>query len=279
MNEMLAIEQEEAEQAGAIGYMARAMVQATMPHSRVEEHFFERRNGEFSIWMSALPNIGLPYGSVPRLLMSWMTTEAVRTKNRELFLGDSLSAFLRHLNLLRTGGSRGDITRLKNQTTRLLSCSVTCTYNNGKQFAIRNVAPVEKAVLWWDPVNPEQMSLWESSITLSLSFFEEIASSPVPFRMKTLEALRNSSMALDIYCWLTYRNFYARHPSRIPWEALQLQFGAGYPDTPQGKRNFKKKFLLALKKVCIVYPEARKLQVETDYLLYVPGLPDVAPLA
>jgi hypothetical protein len=278
VDEILALDEEEARKAGAIGYMARALVQATMPHSKVKESSFERHNGDFYIWMAAPPRIGLPYGAVPRLLMSWMTTEAVRTKNRELILGDSLSAFLRSLNLLRTGGARGDITRLKNQMTRLLASAITCTYDNGKQFAIRNVAPVEKAVLWWDPVNPEQVSLWESTLTLSPSFFEEITSSPVPFRMKTLEALRNSSMCLDIYCWLTYRNFYAKHPSRIPWEALQAQFGAGYPETAQGKRDFKKKFLLSLKKVSVAYPEAQKLRVETDYLLYIPGLPDVAPI-
>jgi hypothetical protein len=34
VNEVLAIEREEAYQAGAIGYMARALIQATMPHSR-----------------------------------------------------------------------------------------------------------------------------------------------------------------------------------------------------------------------------------------------------
>jgi hypothetical protein len=30
--------------------------------------------------MVAHPRVGLPYGSVPRLLMSWLTTEALRTK-------------------------------------------------------------------------------------------------------------------------------------------------------------------------------------------------------
>lgn len=36
VNEVLAMEQEEAYQAGAIGYMARALIQATMPHSKLE---------------------------------------------------------------------------------------------------------------------------------------------------------------------------------------------------------------------------------------------------
>ncbi len=36
----------------------------------------------------------VPYGSVPRLLLAWVTTEAVKTKERELELGDSMSAFM-----------------------------------------------------------------------------------------------------------------------------------------------------------------------------------------
>jgi hypothetical protein len=276
--EALAIDEEEARQAGAIGYMARAMVQATMPHSRVEGSEFKRRNGKFHISMLAPSDIGLPYGPLPRLIMAWMTGEAVRTKARELILGDSLSVFMRELHMVPTGGRWGSITRLKNQMSRLLACSVTCTYDDGGHFALKHVVPVEDASLWWEPKNPEQESLWKSTLTLSEKFFEEIVNSPVPLRMSTLEALRGSSMALDVYCWLTYRNFYAKMPSRIPWEAMQMQFGAGYPMDARGKRNFKQNIMLALKKVGFVYPEALKLQVETDYLLYVPGYPDVSPL-
>ena len=160
----------------------------------------------------------------------------------------------------------------------LLTCSVTCSYDDGKYFALEQVKPVDKASLWWDPVKPEQMSLFESTLTLSEPFFNEIVASPIPLRMETLKALRKSPMAIDLYCWLTYRNFYSKRSSRIPWEALQNQFGAGYPMTAQGKRDFKKKFLEALSKLSVVYPEAKKLQVETEALIYVPGRPDVLPI-
>jgi hypothetical protein len=181
---------------------------------------------------------------------------------------------------------------------RLLSSAITCTYDNGGHYAVKHVTPVESASLWWNPKNPEQISLWKSSLTLNLTFFAEVTSSPVPLRMSTLAALRGSSMCLDVYSWLSYRNFYAKRPSRIPWEALilakegtpeyrpsripwealQMQFGSGYPETTRGRLNFKRKFLLALKKVAVAYPEALKLQAETDVLVYVPGYPDVSPL-
>ena len=42
--ESLAIETEEAKKAGALGYMARSLVQATIPHKRVLGNEFVRKN-------------------------------------------------------------------------------------------------------------------------------------------------------------------------------------------------------------------------------------------
>jgi hypothetical protein len=276
--EVLALDQEEAERAGAIGFMARAMVQATMPHSKPKETYFKRKNGNYTLFMQANQEVGLPYGVIPRLLIAWMTQEAVRTKTRELLLGNSLSAFMRELSFIPSGGSRGTIPALKRQMQRLFTTTISCTYSDEERKAGIQMFLVDKYNLWWHPKNPDQQSLWQSTITLSDNFFQEVTTSPIPVRMRTLEALKGSSMALDIYCWLTYRNFYAQRSIRIPWEALQVQFGAGYPDTTQGKRDFKKNFLIALKKVGVAYPEAQKLQVETDVLVYVPGYPDVSPV-
>jgi hypothetical protein len=55
IQQALAIESEEAREAGALGYMARALVQASMPHSRPEGLVFERTNGAFSRVMMGHP--------------------------------------------------------------------------------------------------------------------------------------------------------------------------------------------------------------------------------
>jgi hypothetical protein len=52
--------------------------------------------------------------------------------------------------------------------------------------------------------------------------------------------------------------------------ALQLQFGAYYPTSDQGRRDFKKAFLRALGKVAVVYPAAR-LDTTTDSLILLPS--------
>lgn len=276
--EYLAVELEAAEKVGGVGFMARALVLATLPHSRPKGNTFLRENGAFSLAIMAHPKAGLPYGSIPRLLLCWVTTETIRTKSRTLILGSSLSQFMRKLGLAPTGGRWGSITRIKTQMERLFSCTISCRYGDGSSTILQNVTPVSKAYLWWDPRSPAQASLWESYIILTEEFAREIQDRPVPFSLFALKFLRQSPMALDIYLWATYRNSYSTKTSRIPWEALQMQFGAGYPPTTVGKRNFKQFFLRALNRVKAVYPEARKLYPEEGVLVFPPGKPSIHKL-
>ena len=273
VRQALMIEAEEARQAGAVRFMARALTQATMPHRRIQAPVFKRQNGSFSLAMLAHPDVGLPYGSVPRLLVSWVTTEAVRTKSPILELGPSLSAFMAELDLTPTGGRWGSITRLRDQMTRLFSASISCLYDDKEKTGIFNVQIVEEARLWWNPKAPDQAPLWKSTIELGKKFFEEAINSPVPVDMRALKGLKRSPLALDIYCWLTYRMSYLHKPTEIPWAALQMQFGADYTYT----RQFKAAFLEHLRTVLVLYPEANVEDGERGLLLK-PSKPHVAQL-
>ena len=255
----LAIETEEAAEAGALGYMARALTLATMPHSRHDQNEFQRRNGAFVMSMHAPASVGLPYGSKPRLLVAYLTTEAVRKGQRDITLGDSLSEFMRSLDLQPTGGRWGSITGLKQQMTRLFSSSVTCIWENKESTAIANMPIVSRAQLWWDPKSPDQASLWESTVRLGEEFFNEVSTHPVPIDLRAVRAIKQSPMALDIYFWLTHRMSYLKKTNArdIPWAALKLQFGSDYADNAQGTRDFRKQFVGQLRKVLTVYPQAK----------------------
>ena len=262
VEEALAIEAESAREAGTLGYMARAMVQATMPHRRVENVHHVRTNGDYTLTMVATnPAIGLPYGAVPRLMLAWIGAETMRTGERELVLGESMSAFMAQLGMVPTGGRWGSITRLKDQSMRLFSCAIACSYMNESRL---DTGPdplrIGRAQLWWDTKRPEQGSLFRSTLTLSEAFHREIVEHPVPLDMRVLQALRKSPLALDVYSWTVYRihtlNRSGRPSTTVPWEALRLQFGAGYADGPQGMRDFRKAFLRELVKVRTFYPEA-----------------------
>ena len=271
INKALAIEDDDAREAGALGFMARAMVQATLPHRKVEGTEFTRRNGNFTLSLLAHSSIGLPYGSVPRLLLSWVTTEAVKTKSRELELGDSMSAFMAELGMSRQGSN---ITSLKNQTRRLFSATVMAFYKDDKQISDMGYRLADKSVLWWDNKIPEQAGLWRSTVTLSEHFFNEIIDKPVPIDMRAVKALKQSPMALDIYTWLTYRVSYLRHPTVISWASLALQFGSDYSRL----RDFKQAFIEELRKVMLVYGY---VQVEaTEHgLLVKPSLTHISKVS
>ena len=248
----LAIEAESAQNAGALGFLARAMVQATLPHKKVAGNEFERKNGAYTLHLLAPAKVGLPYGTVPRLLLAWLTTEAVRTQNRELFLGDSLSHFMHELDMVPTGGRWGSITRLKDQTARLFASTVSATYADKQSHTEAGFRLADRSTLWWDAKAPEQAGLWESSVKLSETFFNEVIAHPIPVDMRAIRALKKSPLALDIYAWMTYRASYATKPSEIPWQALAMQFGSDYRQI----RDFKAAFIDALRKVYTVYAAA-----------------------
>ena len=271
ISDALAIEAEEALKAGALGFMARALVQATLPHKRVVGNEFTRRNGAFTLNLLAPSAVGLPYGTVPRLLLAWLTTEAVRTRSRELVLGDSLSSFMRELDMMPTGGRWGSITRLKTQTLRLFSTTVDCFYTSEERTGMVGYRIADRAMLWWHPKAPDQAALWQSTVSLSEPFFREVVEHPVPVDMRALRALKRSPMALDMYAWLTYRMSYLSRTTEIPWGALAAQFGSDYARL----RDFKGAFLGELRKVLAVYPAARATEGDRGLVLK-PSRPHIA---
>lgn len=61
----LAIEAEDAKSAGALGYMARALVNATLPYKDPKADVYKRENGEFHLRIVAGYEGGIPYGIYP----------------------------------------------------------------------------------------------------------------------------------------------------------------------------------------------------------------------
>lgn len=278
ITEALAIQEEEAKESGALGYMARILVQATIPHSNQKENVFSRTNGKLSLAITAHPKVGLPYGVYPRLVLFWLVTEAVRTKSPIISLGNSLSGFMSELGLIPTGGRWGTIHRLRDQMKRLFSSSVSCLYEDETVTSGVNFNIVKEYHLWWNPKQPDQTDMWQSSVILGQDFLNEIVDRPIPVDMRALKLLKTSSMALDLYCWLTYRLSYLKRTTEVPWVLLQRQFGAEYEDTKQGRYNFKKKLLLQLNKVMIAYEGAKMVNEGKNGLILKPSTPHIKKL-
>ena len=181
----------------------------------------------------------------------------MRTQNRELVLGRSLSEFMRALGIgSDSGGSRGELTRLRNQMKRLFRCSISLNYEDERGDASVSSFIADRTEFWWNERKPDEPTLWKSKIYLGEVFFNEIIRHPVPLDMNTLKALKRCALGLDLYLWLSYRTFALRAPLRLTWRQLYRQFGLHPAKASENQtvQNFRYKILRELKKIKLAWP-------------------------
>ena len=233
-------------------------------------------NGPYKLILSRTGEYKLPFGNLPRLLLAWVSTEAVRTKSRELVLGKSLSEFMRTLGVYSSDGKA--YTRLRNQMNRLFRSSVELTYEHQQVSRFVASRVVDRGEFWWDPKRPDDRSLWDSKIQLGEDFFNEIISHPVPLDMNTLTALKRSPLGLDLYLWAVYRTFSLKRPMRLSWPQLYRQFGVD-PAKASDKftvRDFRTDCLRELKKIKLAWPDLHYTTAK-GVLILSPSKPAIAP--
>lgn len=267
-----------------MGFMARLLTLCSLPRTNPGNRLqYKRRNGPFKLIMIAGGDNKLPFGNLPRLLLAWICTETVRTRQRDLTLGKSLAAFMRELGIHSdSGGSRGDRTRLRNQIDRLFHCQVELIYEvpGGKRSAASRVA--DSTDLWWDYRKPDQSTLWESHIRLGEALFNEILTNPIPLDMQILRSMRRSSLGLDLYMWLSYKTYtlysLSKEAELLSWEQLYRQFGTG-PEQAENKyvvRDFRKDVLREIVKLRTAWP-ALDIAFPKGFLEIRPCPPSVQP--
>lgn len=214
----------------------------------------------------------IPYGPLPRLALAWISSQAMREKSREIFIGDSASEFLKMLGKPTTGGPRGSYTSLRKQMHALAACRLQMGFK-GRTY---NGQPVEQFDAWVANKDTGQHSLWPGVMKLSEGYFGSLLDSAVPLDNRALLALSDSALALDVYAWLAHRlHRIEGRGITLHWKSLREQFAQEY----QGKnphKDFRDAFLLQLKKVLAVYPTARVKPV-TGGLLLLGSPPPVSP--
>ena len=159
-----------------LGFMARLMALCSLPRTNPgNRKEYKRVNGPYTLIMTAIGDNKLPFGSLPRLLLAWVCTEAVQTQSRELILGKSLSEFMRTLGMEPVGGgATGARTRLRNQLRRLFNAHVRLIHEHehGEQFVSSAIA--DRGEFWWNERKPDAPVLFDSKIRLGEDFFNEI---------------------------------------------------------------------------------------------------------
>lgn len=252
------------------------LIQCSFPHADPgRAASFTRKNGWLELTLGTTrPDSGLPYGVPARLLTIYCTSEAVRTRSPEIYLGKTVHEFLRRLEVPITRGDRGSLRTYANQLLRLIHCTLTIDENlrdaGGRAgLHIRQALFAEEARLWWD----DDRAVGEgSSLLLSQVLFHSILERSAPLSTQAIRALRKSPMDLDVYAWLVHRLFHLVKPSTVTWAQLSEQFGHSY----QELRFFRRFFSDSLKRVLRVYPDAN-LKVADHGLILLPSRPHVLP--
>lgn len=270
------------EERGDIAYTSPLWARFSLPHRNPgDAPRWEAKNGGVSLvvrpgekltadgsWTSA----GYPFGVIPRVMLTYMATEAVRTREPVVHLGDSQREFMNRLGL--SHGST-DRRRIRTQIEALAACNIQlsehASTDGGWGYRLQNL-PITKGLQLWLNGNDDAPALWGSTVVLSEEFFDSIISAAMPVYLDDLRALGGSSLRHDIYVWLTYRLNSLAKPTSVSWEQLHSQFGASFAR----QRAFKEKFLEALGDVLKVYERAR-VSVTEKTLVLMPSPRHVPP--
>lgn len=265
-----------ASQAKTLTFMARPFVQATLPHRDPGDiNIWQRRNGRLTLKLQAgfeedprsgdPKCIGFPFGTIPRLLLFWMTAEVIRSNNKIIEFNGSLSSFLNELGIgSLTGGKNGSILRFKDQLKRLLFSTFTIdekvqNADGSHGINFMNIGVASRGYIEWIPglqtkIDNQKEFVRNKEIywiELTENFFKTLTHSVVPLDMRIIQEIKQSPLALDLYAWLVHRTYenigkqISKSESFVSWRLLHDQFGSSYNDM----KNFKKKIKPILRQV------------------------------
>jgi hypothetical protein len=191
----------------------------------------------------------------------------LRTNSREIELGKSLHAWLRRLDISIGGKSMAAV---RDQAERISRCRMSFQIKHGNRTGLVNQNILDTAMFVDDESSQE--SLFVERAKLSEMFFEQLKRHPVPIEEAAIRSISNNSMAIDVYCWLSYRLHALSGPTLVTWKALYAQFGSGIARLDKFRACFKGTLELALS----VYPDA-KVEVDSRGLTLHPSRPAVSP--
>jgi hypothetical protein len=253
-----------------IGVMHAGFSMTALPHKDIEEAVWTRRGGSVRLRIDSgtdeagLP-VGIPFGSIARMILLYLQTEAVKTRSREIELGRSMNQWLSSMNI--DGGGR-QYRLVREQSRRLSLCRLTFYRTMDEATHVTNSSFVRDAIL---PTRAtDQLPLWREVVRLDEGFYESLIAHPMPVLESAIKQIGSRSMAIDVYVWLAYRLHHLAKPTPVSWRAVYEQFGGGYAQFRQFKAKFREPLALAL----AAYPEAR-VSADDDGMTLFPSAPPV----
>ena len=256
-----------------LGITHAGFAMTSLPHRRIEDPLWTRQGHRTRLLVESGRRgdggwIGVPYGSVARLILLYLQTEAIRIGSPEVELGRSMRNWMARMSLA-TGGRNYHL--VAEQARRISACRLTFLTDlaGGAEYR-RNGAFVQDAISLAGGANDAQPCLWQDKVRLDDGFYKSLKEHPVPVREEAVRAIGARSMAIDVYIWLAYRLHSLTKTMPVSWPAIHAQFGGGFKAIRQMKPVFVEALTLAL----AVYPEAQ-VDVEKHGLALHPSAPAV----
>ncbi|GGE88988.1 plasmid encoded RepA protein [Niveispirillum cyanobacteriorum] len=253
-----------------VGIMHAGFAMTALPHKEIETTQWVRDGGGVRLVIDSgstrdLQPVGIPYGSIARMILLYLQTEAVKTRSRDIELGRNMNHWLSTMGIEAVGGKTYRLVR--EQSKRLSLCRLTFYRETAAATHITNGSFVRDAIL---PIQgDEQLTLWRESVRLDEGFYQSLIDHPMPVREAAIREIGGRSMAIDVYIWLAYRLHQLAKPTPVSWAALFAQFGGGYQHVRQFRARFKEPLALAL----AAYPEANVTADEKGVILHPSASP------
>lgn len=243
-----------AEEESRLGITHAGFAMTSLPHKRTDGAFWKRQGNRTTLLVESGRNrdgdlVGVPYGSIARLILLYLQTEAIKTGNPEVELGRSMKEWMTRMSLS-SGGKTYQL--VAEQARRISACRLTFFTELTNVELRSNGAFVQNSISLTGIADDNQLSLWQDKVRLDDGFWQSLKQHPVPIREEALRAIGARSLAIDVYIWLAYRLHALSKPTLVTWPAIHAQFGAGF----RLIRQIKPTFIEALQLALAVYPEA-----------------------
>jgi replication initiator protein len=268
-----------------LSFLHSGLCQTCLPHSRPISNIavWRRSSGRFSLIVTPgvvdetpvstrgrqpTPEeiermyVGVPYGSKARLILIHLQTEGMRS--RTVSLGPTLSAFLRSLGLPVSGGPRGSIQAIREQSLRIARCTFTMQWTDtdadGSERTLISDSKIVDGLELWRSARGED---WTGTVELSARFHEHLREHAVPLDKRGIAHLSGNSLGLDLYALFAYRLPRLPREVHLRWAHLKAQLGAELKETKELARRVRE----VMPDVVTAYPHANVEATSTGLVL------------
>lgn len=221
------------------------------------------------------PHPGLPFGYYARLLISWFTTRAMRSRSPLIALPSTARQFI--TTELGLGDDGNTLAELSRQLTKLFHLNIQLEYRHNGQLTkkhFRIFSGQHVGANYWDHRQPQHRGTYVPQVLLDSDMWTYVQVHGVPFRADIQNHLAPNCTAIDLYKYLSLFQYAlhkrdAKAPELIPWGQLAASMGNNSTSS-----SFHRTVARALELVRLYYPECRT-EVRRGGLLVRPGKPSV----